>query len=81
MSKRYFELNPISKISQLQSISKSSDAFPRSWLFTFKDNKLLLNESFTALDFSIETVETLSIAFENSWFETTSLFRFSFGIL
>ena len=46
---------------------------------TFKESKLLLNESFTALDFSIETVDTLSIAFENSKFETTNLFKFSFG--
>ena len=45
-----------------------------------KDNKLSFKDSLIALDFSIETVDTLSTALEKSDFDTINLFKFSFGI-
>ena len=65
----------------LYDTSISSLAFPVSWLLTFKTRLLLFNDNFTALDFSIEIVETLSTASLKSLVETTKLLVFSLELL
>ena len=48
--------------------------------FYFKIKLFLLNESLTALDFSIDIVETLSTASLNSFVEITKFLVFPLGI-